>query len=380
MAAIQSRSSKARLVTLFLCGDVMTGRGIDQILPNPNEAWLLEPAMDSALEYIAAAEAITGPLPRSASFNYIWGDALAELERVRPAVRIINLETAVTASPEAWPQKEIHYRMHPANVPCLEVAGIDCCVLANNHVLDWGRSGLEETLRTLHGAGIRTAGAGANETEAAAPAILDVLDGARVLVFGFALKSSGVPRDWRATPQHSGVNWLEDLSARSLEVISRQISRHQREGVIVVASIHWGGNWGFGVSGQEQEFAHRLIDTVGVDLVHGHSSHHVKGIEIYQRKAIFYGCGDLLNDYEGIGGQESFRPDLALMYFPTIDLETGDLASMRMTPMRRQHFRINKGSPDAVAWLTATLGQECARLGTRIVPQPDGRLALQWAA
>jgi poly-gamma-glutamate synthesis protein (capsule biosynthesis protein) len=152
----------------------MTGRGIDQILPNSNEPWLLEPAMDSALEYVASAESFTGPLPRRASFNYIWGDALAELECVRPAARIIKLETAVTASPEAWPQKEIDYRMDPANVPSLQAAGIDCCVLANNHVLDWGRSGLEETFRTLHGAGIRTAGAGSNETEAAAPAILDV--------------------------------------------------------------------------------------------------------------------------------------------------------------------------------------------------------------
>jgi poly-gamma-glutamate synthesis protein (capsule biosynthesis protein) len=365
-------------VTLFLCGDVMTGRGIDQILPKPSEPWLVEPCVSSAIEYVESAETVAGPLPRHVGFDYVWGDALRELERVRPAARIVNLETAVTTSPQAWPQKEIHYRMHPDNVPCLNAAGIDCCVLANNHVLDWGRSGLEETLRTLHGVGIRTAGAGCDEAKAAAPASIAIAHRIRVLVFGFALKSSGVPREWRGTRERPGVNWLEDLSSRSIDAVTRQISRYGHEGAIVVASIHWGGNWGFGISGREREFAHRLVDTAGVDLVHGHSSHHVKGIEVYRRKAILYGCGDLLNDYEGIRGHESFRPDLALMYFPTLDAQNGDLVSLTMAPMRTRGFRINRASPEAVAWMTATLDQECGKLGARVIQQPNGRLALQW--
>ena len=367
-----------RTVTLFLCGDVMTGRGIDQILPNPSDPWLLEPGMSSAIEYVESAETVSGPFPRHVDFDYVWGDALEELQRVRPAARIVNLETAVTASPEAWPQKEIHYRMHPANVPCLNAARVDCCVLANNHVLDWGRSGLEETLNVLHAAGIHTAGAGSNEAEAAVPAIIDVSSRLRVLVFSFALKSSGVPREWSATRERPGVNWLEDLSSRSVDAITRQISRHGHEGAIVVASIHWGGNWGFGISGQEREFAHQLVDAAGVDLVHGHSSHHVKGIEVYRRKAILYGCGDLLNDYEGIQGHESFRPDLALMYFPTLDVQTGDLVGLTMTPTRTHCFRINRAPLNAVAWMAATLDQECGKLGTRVTQQPNGWLALQW--
>jgi poly-gamma-glutamate synthesis protein (capsule biosynthesis protein) len=52
-------------------------------------------------------------------------------------------------------------------------------------VLDWGRKGLDETLDTLHGAGIRTAGAGRYEAEARAPAIVDVPGAGRVLVFAF---------------------------------------------------------------------------------------------------------------------------------------------------------------------------------------------------
>ena len=157
-------------VTLFLCGDVMTGRGIDQILPHPGKPHLYEPYMRSALGYVAIAEQATGPIKQPVDFAYVWGDALAELDRVQPQARIINLETAVTAAEDAWPNKGIHYRMHPANVRCLAAAKVDCCALANNHVLDWGYRGLAETLAALRGAGIRTAGAGRDEAVAAAPA------------------------------------------------------------------------------------------------------------------------------------------------------------------------------------------------------------------
>jgi poly-gamma-glutamate capsule biosynthesis protein CapA/YwtB (metallophosphatase superfamily) len=275
-----------RAITLFLCGDVMTGRGIDQILPHPSEPELYEPYVRSAREYVALAEARGEPLPRRAGFDYVWGDALAKLERMRPDVRIANLETAVTASDEPWPGKGIHYRMHPANVPCLGAARLDCCVLANNHVLDWGYAGLEETLATLHGAGLRTAGAGRDAGEAAAPAAIELIGGGHVLVFACAMPSSGVPREWAATPSLAGVNMLDDLSPDSVETIAHRVRDHKRDGDLAVLSIHWGGNWGYAISQAQREFARRLIDSAAIDVVHGHSSHHVKGIEVYRDRPI----------------------------------------------------------------------------------------------
>ncbi|HEX9877896.1 MAG TPA: CapA family protein, partial [Gammaproteobacteria bacterium] len=149
-------------VTLMLCGDVMLGRGIDQILPHPSSPVLYEGYVRSALDYVALAERTNGPIPRAVPFSYVWGDALDELDRRKPDLRIINLETAVTRSdrPEL---KGINYRMNPANLPCVGAAGIDCCVLANNHVLDWGREGLLETLDAVKQAGIKTAGAGRDQ-------------------------------------------------------------------------------------------------------------------------------------------------------------------------------------------------------------------------
>ena len=135
-------------ITLFLCGDVMLGRGIDQILPHPGEPQLYEPAVTLATTYVELAERANGRIPSPVDFAYVWGDALEVLRRLEPDLRIINLETSITKSREAVP-KGINYKMHPANAACLTSAAINCCALANNHVLDWGRSGLLETLETL---------------------------------------------------------------------------------------------------------------------------------------------------------------------------------------------------------------------------------------
>jgi len=76
----------------------MTGRGIDQILPYPGDPRLHEPFMTSAFKYVELTEHATGSLPHPATFDYIWGDVLPELERQSPDVRLINLETSITTS------------------------------------------------------------------------------------------------------------------------------------------------------------------------------------------------------------------------------------------------------------------------------------------
>jgi len=372
-------SAGSRTITLFLCGDVMTGRGIDQILPRPSKPHLFEPYMRSALGYVEIAEQLTGSIKRPVDFSYIWGDALEELGRAGPDARIINLETAVTDAEEPWPDKAIHYRMHPGNVPCLSAAKVYCCTLANNHVLDWGYRGLAETVDTLREAGIRTAGAGRDEAQAAAPAIVELSGGGRVLVFGFGMESAGVPRAWAAAKGRAGVSFLEDLSPRTADEVARRVGAVRCPGDVVVASIHWGGNWGYEVSPAQRVFAHRLIDAAGVDVVHGHSSHHPKGIEVYRERAILYGCGDFLNDYEGIRGHEAFRSDLGLMYFPTFDPDTGRLARFTLTPTQIRQFRVRRAAEFDARWLEAMLNREGRELGTWVERKPDNRFLLRWA-
>ena len=369
---------KPGAVRLFLCGDVMTGRGIDQVLPYPVAPHLFESWARSALDYVALAERASGPIGRGLDSAYPWGEALAVLEQRRPHARIVNLETAVTTSEDAQPGKGIHYRMNPANLPCLTRAGIDCCVLANNHVLDWGQAGLAQTLACLRGAGLRAAGAGADAQEASAPAVIELATGGRVLVFAFGASTSGVPRDWAATRARGGVNFLDEISTGSARDIAVLTAKHRRPGDIVVVSVHWGGNWGFQIGAEERAFARRLIDEGGADILHGHSSHHVKGIEVRGGKLILYGCGDLLNDYEGIGGYGNFRSELSLMYFPELDPANGSLRRMHAVPMRMRRFRLERAPADGVAWLRETLDREGRTLGTRVTSAGDGTLELHW--
>jgi poly-gamma-glutamate synthesis protein (capsule biosynthesis protein) len=362
----------SHLVHIFLCGDVMTGRGIDQVLPHPSDPILHEDYASSALRYVELAERASGPIPSPVDFTYVWGDALAELERRRPDVRIINLETAVTRSDD-WLPKGIHYRMHPKNISCLKAAAIDCCVLANNHVLDWGRSGLIETLDVLHEAGIATAGAGRDLAEAAAPAVLELGSGKRVVTFGIGWTSSGIPRSWAAAEKTPGVNLFDETTP---ERIAAEVRRLRRPGDIFVASIHWGGNWGYAIPQEHRLLAQRLIDEAGIDVIHGHSSHHPKGIEVYAGRPVLYGCGDFLDDYEGIGGYEEFHTDLTLMYFLAFDGSDGRLVSLDMTPLRIRRFRLERASKEDAIWLRDMLDRECAKLGTRVESTADDRLRL----
>ncbi len=355
----------------------MTGRGIDQVLPFPADPQIHETFVKSASDYVKLAERANGAIQRPVGFDYIWGDALIELKRRKPGARIINLETALTRSTRPEP-KGVNYKMNPANFAAITAAGIDCCVLANNHVLDWGCSGLLDTLCALEQAEVPYAGAGRHSSSAAAPAILEVHAKARVLVFAFGCPNAGVPRRWGATPDAPGVNVVPELSRQAAERIGEQVRSVAKPRDVVLASIHWGGNWGYEIPDEQSAFAHWLMDSSNVDIVHGHSSHHVKGIEVHRGKLILHGCGDFIDDYEGITGYEEFRDDLVLMYFPTIRIDDGMLVSLEMVPLQIRNMRLNRASRADVEWLARTLNREGKPLGTCVRLGSDDVLRLEW--
>ncbi len=377
-SAAESPLGADNSVTLFLCGDVMTGRGIDQVLPHPCDPLIFEHYMKSALSYVKIAEAVNGPIPRPVDFSYIWGDALGELDRMAPDLRIINLETSVTTSDDFWPRKGINYRMHPDNTPMISTAGIDCCVLANNHVLDWGYSGLEETLDTLRKAGLQAPGAGRNLEQASTPAIFDLGEKGRVIVFSLASGSSGVPSSWAATHDRAGVNFITDFSSAAIQSTADQVLAIKQPGDIVVLSIHWGSNWGYELPDEQREFAHQLIDKAAIDVIHGHSSHHPRGIEVYRSKPIIYGCGDFVNDYEGISGHDEYRGELSLMYFVSLNTHSGELTGLEMIPMRIRRFQLKRASRKESSWLAATMERESKRFGSSVELREDQSLSLGW--
>ncbi len=361
------------MTVIFLTGDVMTGRAIDQLLPHPGDRTLREAVVSDARTYVGLAEQTNGPIPAPVDYAWPWGESLAIVDEFAPDVRLINLETSITARGDFAPGKAVHYRMNPDNVGCLTAIRPDVCALANNHVLDFGHEGLADTLRTLDGAGIRGVGAGLDAKRAERPAVIELPDRTRVVIASCGMGSSGIPHGWAATGSRPGVAYVPDMSDSSAATISDRMLALKRPGDIAVVSVHWGSNWGYDVDPAQVRFAHRLIDQ-GVDVVHGHSSHHPRPIEVYRGKLIMYGCGDTIDDYEGISTYEAFRHELRLLYFASVDAESGGLAVLRMVPMRMRKMRLERAPDEDAEWLRASVAEMSRRFATRIDISTDGML------
>lgn len=366
------------MLKLFLAGDVMIGRGIDQVQRHSVDPVLYEDYLRSAEGYVELAERASGPIPRPVGPAYVWGDALEVISDANVDGRIANLETTMTTSLAAQPAKEVLYRAHPHNVAILQAARLDCVALANNHALDWGTDGLLETLDTLRSAGIAVAGAGRSPAEAEAPVVIDGQI-SRVIVVAFASTTSGTPAGWKAGPDSPGLAVVDGWSTSACERIRVVLEVLRQPGDVVVASVHWGSNWGYGIPSGQQRLAHALVDEAGVDMVFGHSSHHPRPIEIYRDRLIIYGTGDLITDYEGIGGYEEFHNALVLGWFVEVDQASGRTVGLTMAPFKSRRFRLERVSPDDAAWLAAVLDRHSRPLGLRVrVADGEGLLVAGW--
>jgi poly-gamma-glutamate capsule biosynthesis protein CapA/YwtB (metallophosphatase superfamily) len=157
-----------------------------------------------------------------------------------------------------------------------------------------------------------------------------------------------------------------------------QIASRAQPGDLVLVSLHWGPNWGYEIPAEWRRFAHALVAEAAVHVVHGHSSHHPKAVEVHAGQPILYGCGDFINDYEGIGGYEAFRSELVLGYFLDLDDATGALARLEAVPFRLRRLRLERAARPDVAWLAANLGRQCRPLGVTLEHSQADTLVLGW--
>ncbi len=352
---------QAQTIKIFLAGDVMTGRGIDQILAHPSKPILYEGFVKNAKDYVLLAEEKNGKIPPKITNDYIWGDALSEWRKRRPNLKFANLETAITMSDIPSPGKGINYRMNPKNIGVL--LPFDALSLSNNHILDWEEAGLLETLKTLEETSIKFSGAGINLENSSKPSIHLLQNKKRVLFFSLSHTSSGVPDSWAAKTKTAGVYLIENLNEPEISKIIENINLYKKAEDLVILSIHWGSNWGYELAPGQQMFAQKLIDN-GVDIIFGHSSHHPRPLEIYKGKPIFYGLGDFINDYEGISGYEEFRGDLSLMYFLEFDLKN-NLIGLEMVPMQIKKFRLNRPTISDAKWLFKKISEISKHFNTK---------------
>jgi poly-gamma-glutamate capsule biosynthesis protein CapA/YwtB (metallophosphatase superfamily) len=365
------------MLTVFLGGDAMLGRGVDQVLLRPGPRRLYESSVKDAREYVALAAAKNGTVPFPVPSSWVWGDAPGEIARHGARVRIVNLETAVTTRGTPWPGKGIHYRMSPANAAALSDLGVDVCCVANNHVVDWGQQGLHDTLDALDRLHIAHVGAGRSHQDAHGRAIVVVphSGGRRVFVTGVAGRDCGVPEAWAARGIHPGVALLPSYAVSVADALAARATADRRPGDVVVVSLHWGSNWGASMSADHVRFARRLVDG-GVDVVHGHSSHHPRAVERHGRGIILYGCGELVDDYEGIEGHAPFRSDLVPLFFVSFTA-FGAPPLLSVTPMRLRRLRLERAGTADRAALRATLAAVSAPFGTVFDDGAEGDFVLR---
>ena len=364
----------SRTFTLNLIGDVMLGRLIDQLFPTH---------VDCAEEArIVSSLRSQHPHLKDYRPESPWGNALPLIQS--GDLNMINLETSVTTHETKWPNKVFNYRMHPDNFESLKAAHIDHICLANNHTLDFGEAGLEETVQVVKKAGISFAGAGETSEEARRPAQLllskknsTLPDSERtqnqhpIDLYSF----SDHPQDWASVTQLNLIDYTQATRNRLREQLGSSI-----QSSLKIVSIHWGPNYSRAPSAEIESLAHFFIDECGVDLIHGHSSHHIQGVEVYKGKLIIYGCGDFVDDY---AVNSKWRNDLSALWRVIFTEEgtTLKLNRLEVYPNRIKTFQAGllDRNDDDHRWLTNRFRELCAEMGTKVEDElgADGQILIE---
>ena len=234
-------------------------------------------------------------------------------------IAMVNLECPITTRGKRV-DKPYNFRMHPRFLSALCSAGIDVVSIANNHIYDFGRVGLFDTISYLDSVSILHVGAGRNAKEAHAPVIVKAKE-KRIALLAYY----GGGEAPKATSKRAGV------ADRRIEIIRSDIVKikHQKSAEYIVVSLHWGTEKATIPDRNQVKFAHEVIDA-GADLIIGHHPHVLQGIEKYKSGVIVYSLGNFV-----FGGNSRDTYDAALFEVSLDDKG----AAYRLIPVRIENWR-----------------------------------------
>lgn len=275
-------------------------------------------------------------------------------------LRILNLECCVSTRGSPARGRVFHFRAPPAAMAALQQLGVDCVTMANNHALDYGEQALSDTLDHLRSAGITPIGAGRNESEARAPAVLRAGDMSVAV-----LAVTDHPSEYAAGKQAPGVAYAA-LSWAVPRWLTRQIGQLNKVHDAVIVTPHWGPNMTTEPLGYVRAAADELI-AAGATLVAGHSAHVFHGVA----NRVVYDLGDFIDDY---ATDEHRRNDLGLLYLITVD--TGKNLTIRAMPLALDYAHTRRANERERTWIRARLTRACAEFETTVT-QSNDTLALE---
>lgn len=296
----------------------------------------------------------------------VWGSTLERLRKLDGLV--LNLECCISGRGRRWPDKTYYFRANPDfAVPALRAANASVAALANNHVLDFGETALEDTRDHLSDAGVDHTGAGPDRDTALDPAVTEI-GGLTVATISLTDQY----RPYAATASGAGTAYvpLRRSAPGTRQLVGTTIERaRERDPDLVVASLHWGPNWETEPAEGQRAFARWLVER-GVDVVHGHSAHVLQGIEVHQGRPIIYDAGDFVDDYihkEGFHNKRS-----ALFELVVAD---GSFDELRAVPIEIEDETATMADGAATAWVRETVQERSDPFGTT-VERTDGGLSV----
>jgi len=215
--------------------------------------------------------------------DYKYPFALLKPILMEGDISIANLEGPVTLEGERVTDKTFTFKMAPESLDGIIGAGFTLFSIANNHILDFGETGLRNTLQILTAKGAFFAGAGMTITEARAPAIINV----RGIRIGLLAYSATFPESFYAGETKAGTAFPHE------EYLEKDIPKAAAITELLIVSFHWGQELMESPKDYQVELAHKAID-LGANLVFGHHPHVLQGIEEYHEGLIFYSLGNLV--------------------------------------------------------------------------------------
>jgi poly-gamma-glutamate synthesis protein (capsule biosynthesis protein) len=200
---------------------------------------------------------------------------------------VVNLETAITERGDPAP-KEFTFRAPPSALTAVASAGVDVVTMANNHGMDYGEVGLQDSLTATRSSGFPIVGIGDNAAEAYAP-YRTTIKGQRVAVFGATqVLDANLITAWTATDDKPGL-----ASAKEVERLTGAVAAARADSDTIVVFLHWGVETQTCPTATQQDLARQLVDA-GADIVVGGHAHRLQGAGRMDNALIAYGLGNFV--------------------------------------------------------------------------------------
>lgn len=238
-------------------------------------------------------------------------------------ITMVNLESCISSRGNKL-EKEFNFRMHPKYLPVLKYGGIDIVNLANNHIVDYGLTGMKDTFYYLDSMNIKYVGAGLNLEQARKPAIFNIR-GIKIGFLGYSFAFAANKNSWGTVPIDTNI-------------IKEDLHNLKQKVDFIVVNFHWGKERSNYASTEQQRIGRFTIDN-GANVVIGHHPHVLQAVEQYKGGYIAYSLGNFI-----FGGNSRKQHHTALakvtihnkrVQFEVIPIEVRNFCAFELQPQKK---------------------------------------------